>query len=216
MASPVYTCTPASRRTLNRRGASLKPKPPREIVHLVRENLRLLAELSSRYEVGGVAVTRREKTLDSPESVAGYLQVEMADLEQEQLRVVMLDVRNHLLGVTLVYQGGINQAVVSLADVFREPIRAGASAIILAHNHPSGDPTPSPEDVRLTAQAGEVGALLEVEVLDHLVIGRPEYFSLRERGLYKQPHCRSSERREHVPAVLIGGPSRARAASSKR
>ena len=216
MASPTYTCTPASRRTLNRRGASLKAKPPREIVHLVRENLRLLAELSTRYEVGDVAVTRREKTLDSPESVAGYLQVEMANLEQEQLRVVMLDVRNHLLGVTLVYQGGINQAVVSLADVFREPVRAGAGAIILAHNHPSGDPTPSPEDVRLTVQAGEVGALLEIELLDHLVIGRPDYFSLRENGLFQPPRCRASERRERPPAVVTGGPSRARAASNKR
>jgi DNA repair protein RadC len=215
MASPAYTCSPASRRTLNRRAALLKPKPPREIVHLVRENLRLLAELSTRYEVGDVAVTRREKTVDSPESVAAYLKVEMANLEQEQLRVVMLDVRNHLLGVALVYQGSVNQAVVSLADVFREPIRAGASAIILAHNHPSGDPAPSPEDVRVTAQAGEVGALLEIEVLDHLVIGRPDYFSLRENGLYQPPPCGRSHRRER-PAVVTGGPSRARRTSSKR
>ena len=216
MASPAYSCPPASRRTLNRRGASPKPKPPREIVHLVRENLRLLAELSTRYEVGAVAVTRRDVTLDSPGSVAAYLKVEMANLEQEQLRVVMLDVKNRLLGVTLVYQGGINQAVVSLADVFREPIRAGASAIILAHNHPSGDPTPSPEDVRLTAQAGEVGALLEIEVLDHLVIGRPSYLSLREHGLYQPPQCAASQRRERPPAVIVGGTSHTRADSNKR
>jgi DNA repair protein RadC len=192
----------------------LKPKPPREIVHLVRENLRLLAELSTRYEVSDVAVTRREKTLDSPDSVAAYLKAEMANLEQEQLRVVMLDVKNRLLGVNLVYQGGLNQAVVSLADVFREPIRAGASAVILAHNHPSGDPTPSPDDVRLTAQAGEVGALLEVEVLDHLVIGRPKYCSLRLLGLYAPPRCGASERRDPLPAVVTGGPSRARTASN--
>lgn len=216
MASPAYICTPAPRHGANRPGEILKPKPPREIVHLVRENLRLLAELSTHYEVGDVAVTRREKTVDSPESVAAYLRVEMANLEQEQLRVVMLDVKNRLLGVTLVYQGGINQAVVSLADVFREPIRAGASAIILAHNHPSGDPTPSPEDVRLTAQAGHVGALLEIEVLDHLVIGRPDFFSLRENGLYQPPPCGRSNRRERLPAVVIGGPSRARGDSTKR
>ena len=216
MASPAYTCTPPFQRALNRREGFLKPRPPREIVHLVRENLRLLAELSTRYEVGDVAVTRREKTLDSPDSVAAYLKVEMANLEQEQLRVVMLDTRNHLLGVNLVYQGGINQAVVSLADVFREPVRAGASAIILAHNHPSGDSTPSPEDVRLTAQAGEVGALLEIEVLDHLVIGRPDYFSLRENGLFQPPECRASQRRGRTPALVTGGPSCARAASSKR
>ena len=214
MASPAYTCTPASHRTLKRRGELIKPRPPREIVHLVRENLRLLAELSTRYEVGDVAVTRREKTLDSPDSVAAYLKAEMANLEQEQLRVVMLDVKNRLLGVNLVYQGGLNQAVVSLADVFREPIRAGASAVILAHNHPSGDPTPSPDDVRLTAQAGEVGALLEVEVLDHLVIGRPKYCSLRLLGLYAPPRCGASERWDPLPAVVTGGPSRARTASN--
>lgn len=82
--------------------------------------------------------------------------------------------------------------------------------------HPSGDPTPSPEDVRLTAQAGEVGALLEIEVLDHLVIGRPNYFSLRQEGLFQPPQCRASQRREPLPAVAIGGSSRTRAVSSKR
>ena len=183
MASPAYTCPPASRRALKGGAPLLKPKPPREIVHLVRENLRLLAELSTRYEVGDVAVTRREKTIDSPESVAAYLRVEMANLEQEQLRVVMLDVRNHLLGVNLVYQGSVNQAVVSLADLFREPIRAGASAIILAHNHPSGIAEASQADRLITQRLREALQLVDIRVLDHLIVADNTCLSFAERGL---------------------------------
>lgn len=184
--------------------SSQNGEAPGELAHLARETLRLLAELSARYEVGQVAVSAREKTVDSPQSVAEYLSPEMAALEQEQLRVVMLDVKNRLLGVNMVYQGGINQAVVSLGDVFREAIRLGATAIILAHNHPSGDPSPSPEDVRLTQHAGEVGALLDIELLDHIVIGRPEFISLREQGLYSPPACPKSLRRSSSGSTRSG------------
>ena len=157
-----------------------------DLAHLVRENLRLLAELSTRYEVG-LDPAPRTKTILSPSDAANYLRPELSALAQEQLRVLLLDVKNHLVGVHLAAQGGANQAAISLRDVFREAVRANAAAIILAHNHPSTDPTPSPEDVRLTREAGAGGALLGIEVIDHVVIGGATFVSLREAGLYSPP-----------------------------
>ena len=163
---------------------SLLPPDAAAILHLVRENLRLLGELASRYEVGHRAEPADRRIVRSPADLAGYFAAELAGLAQEQLRVVLLDTKNHVLGTSLVYQGGLNATVVRLGDCFREAVRANAAAVILLHNHPSGDPTPSPEDIRLTAEAAKAGDLLGIEVLDHLVIGRPGHVSLRERGLF--------------------------------
>ena len=158
------------------------------LIHLLRENVRLLRVLVERHEVG-----RQQPTADAslimqtPEEVAAYLGPEMADLAQEQLRVVLLDSRNRILGVHLVCQGGLNAAVIRLADCFREAIRANAAALVLVHNHPSGDPAPSPDDCRLTALAGQLGDDLGIDLLDHLIIGGQEHTSLRRLGLYVPP-----------------------------
>ncbi len=175
------------KRPTDERQISLLPPDAAAILHLVRENLRLLAEMVSRYEVGRLEASANGHTIRKPADLAEYLGAEMADLAQEQLRVVILDTKNHILGSSLVYQGGLNATVVRLGDCFREAVRLGAAALILVHNHPSGDPTPSAEDVRLTAEAAKAGELLGVEVLDHLVIGRPNFVSLREQGLYTPP-----------------------------
>ena len=87
--------------------------------------------------------------IGSPEDVANLLSIEMAALEQEQLRVVLLDTKNNVVAAVLVYQGGINSISVRPADCYREAVRVGAASIIVLHNHPSGDPTPSPEDLSL-------------------------------------------------------------------
>lgn len=119
----------------------------------------------------------------SPLDVANLLMLEMSLLEQEQLRVVLLDTKNYIIRVHTVYTGSLNSAVVRISEVFREPIRTNSAAIAVAHNHPSGDPTPSPEDVRVTEMIVEAGALLDIDVLDHLVIGRNRFVSMKERGL---------------------------------
>jgi DNA repair protein RadC len=150
----------------------------------VRENLRLLTELASRYEIDLQGRPAESAIVRGPADVAAYLGPELASLAQEQLRVVLLDVRNHVLATPLIYQGGLNATVIRLADCFRDAIRHGAAALILVHNHPSGDPTPSPEDVRLTVEAGKAGDLLGIDVLDHIVVGRDSHTSLREKGLY--------------------------------
>jgi len=170
------------------RQISLLPPDAAAVLHLVRENLKLLLELAQRYEVGLGDAPADCLSVRGPEDVNAYLGPELAALAQEQLRVVLLDTKNHVLGVTLVYQGGVNAISVRLADCFREAVRLGAAAVILVHNHPSTDPTPSPEDVRLTSEAGRAGDLLGIDVLDHIVIGRQGYVSLRQRGLYTPPH----------------------------
>ena len=172
------------KRPVDERQISLLPPDAASILHLVRENLRLLAELVSRYEVGRLDVQLETRKVKKPEDVAEYLGAELADLAQEQLRVVLLDTKNQVMGVSLVYQGGLNAAVVRIADCFREAVRAGATAVILVHNHPSGDPSPSPDDVRLTAEVARAGELLGIEVLDHLVVAMKGYVSLCERQLY--------------------------------
>jgi DNA repair protein RadC len=167
------------------RQVSLLPPDGAALVHLVRENLRLLAELVNRYEIERLEPVTERRAIRNPADIAAYLGPEMAELAQEQLRVVLLDTKNGVLDVCLVYQGGLNATVIRLADCFREAVRAGAAALVLVHNHPSGDPTPSPEDVALTKEAAKAGDLLGIEVLDHIVVGREgAHASLRQRGLY--------------------------------
>jgi DNA repair protein RadC len=119
----------------------------------------------------------------SPSDLAVILLPEMSHLEREHFLVVCLDTRNNVLHKQTLYVGSLNATHIRVAEVFQEPIRRNAAAIIIAHNHPSGDPSPSPEDVSLTKQLIEAGDLLGIEVLDHLVIGDQRFVSLRERAL---------------------------------
>ncbi len=108
---------------------------------------------------------------------------EMGLLEQEQLRVMLLDTKNRVTATETVYQGSLNTSLIRVGELFREAIRANCAALIVLHNHPSGDPSPSPEDVAVTRQIVQAGQLLDIEVLDHLIIGRQRFVSLKERGL---------------------------------
>jgi len=119
----------------------------------------------------------------SPADAANLLMAEMATLEQEHLRTLLLDTKHRVLASPTVYVGNVNTSVIRVAELFREAIRLNCVALIVAHNHPSGDPTPSPEDVEVTRQLVAAGNLLDIEVLDHLIIGQQRFVSLRERGL---------------------------------
>lgn len=123
-------------------------------------------------------------SLSSPGDAAALIQLEMQGLVQEELWVLLLDTRNHLiLKPEHVYKGSLNLSLVRLAELFKPAIQKNAASLILAHNHPSGDPTPSPEDVALTRSVVQAGRLLDIEVLDHLVIGYGRYVSMKEKGL---------------------------------
>ena len=119
----------------------------------------------------------------SPADVANLLMLEMGFLEKEELRAVLLDTKNFVHRIAPVYAGSLNAAVIRVGEVFRDAVRANCAAIIVVHNHPSGDPAPSPEDVRVTEQLVEAGKLLDIAVLDHVIIGRNRFVSLKERGL---------------------------------
>lgn len=122
-------------------------------------------------------------TVRSPADAAALIMLDMAGLEQEHLRVILLDTRNRVIAISEVYKGSLNTAMIRVGELFRDAIRHNCAALIVAHNHPSGDPTPSPEDIAVTKQIVEAGKLLDIEVLDHLVIGQQRYVSLKEQGL---------------------------------
>jgi len=121
--------------------------------------------------------------IHNPTDVANLLMLEMGYLEQEHLRTVLLDTKNSVMRIAPIYVGSLNTAVIRVGEVFRAAVRANAASIIVVHNHPSGDPTPSPEDVQVTKLIVEAGALLDINVLDHLIIGKNRFVSLKERKL---------------------------------
>jgi DNA repair protein RadC len=147
-----------------------------------------LARLRAALELGRRMLTeplQERPIVRSPTDVAELLIPEMAGLEQEQMRVVLLNTKNRIIGMPLVYQGSLHTTVIRVGELFRDAVRQNAAAVIVVHNHPSGDATPSPEDVAVTREIVQSGKLLDIDVLDHLVIGgAPARFtSLKERGL---------------------------------
>lgn len=137
-------------------------------------------ELGRRAALEG-GVIRPQVT--GPEDVARLLQAEMEVLQQEEVRLLVLDTKHHVLAQPTLYRGSINSSPARVAEVFREAVRRNGFAIALAHNHPSGDPAPSADDVAFTTAVVKAGQLLEVKVLDHLVFGHGRYVSMRERAL---------------------------------
>ncbi len=140
------------------------------------EMKRLLS--SFREAVRAYYQTRKRHRIQEPDDVEPLV-LDMAALEAEVLRVILLDIRLQIIGVEDVAQGTNGRINFRMADIFRTAVRKNADAIILAHNHPSGDPTPSPNDVHFTRQAIEAGSLLDIRVLDHFIVGGAKVLSLR-------------------------------------
>ena len=122
-------------------------------------------------------------TLRSPRDAYEHLGVDMAALEREELRVVLLNTKNVVLRVVTAYAGNVSSSLVRVGELFREAVRDNAASVLLVHNHPSGDATPSPDDLHLTAEALAAGRLLDIDLLDHVVIASGGYVSLRDRGV---------------------------------
>lgn len=143
-------------------------------------------EIKAALELGRrllAAAPEERPKVTSPADAANLLMSEMTLLEQEHLRLILLDTRNTVLATPTIYVGSLNASVVRIGELFRAAIKENAAAFIVAHNHPSGDPSPSPEDVRVTRQIVQAGKLLDIEMLDHIIIGRQRFVSLKERGL---------------------------------
>ena len=154
-----------------------------ELLTALRQNVSLLNELAIRYEVE----TRPERSPDreqisTSKQVFDLLRVEMTPLAQEQVRVLLLDRQLRVVGQRTIYQGNAYSALVRPAEVFRPAIVESAPSLIVVHNHPSGDATPSRNDINLTKDLVEVGKLLGVELLDHIVIGDGTFTSIKNGG----------------------------------
>ena len=144
------------------------------------------ARLSAAFELGRRSVAdwpAGRWTIRSPRDVADRLCIDMGPLEREELRVLSLNAKNVVQRVSTVYVGNVSASLVRIGELFRDAVRLDASGVVLVHNHPSGDPTPSPDDLHLTAEAIAAGRLLDVDVLDHVVIGHDAWVSLRDRGV---------------------------------
>ncbi len=143
------------------------------------------ASILAAIEMGKrVAADRTSRPMiHGPADVAQLLAPDMARLDREHFRAVLLDSKNRVIAVELVTIGGLDSSAVHPREVFKACIRRSAAAVILTHNHPSGDPTPSPQDVRATRRMIEAGRLLGIEVLDHVIIGDGKHYSLRGRGM---------------------------------
>jgi DNA repair protein RadC len=123
------------------------------------------------------------QVIQSPESAADLLQIELSALDHEELWVILLDVRNRLIKKDMIYKGSLTSSQVRIGELFKLAVQLNAAHIIVAHNHPSGDPTPSPEDIAITRSIVQAGKLMDIEVLDHLIIGGMKFVSLKQRGL---------------------------------
>ena len=144
------------------------------------------AQLAAAFELGRRLLAdwpAPRWTIRGPRDLADRLLLQMGRLEREELRVVLLNTKNAVLAAPTVYQGNVSTALVRVGELFRDAVRQHAAGIIVVHNHPSGDPTPSPDDLHLTAETVAAGRLLDVPVLDHLIIGHDAYVSLRDRGI---------------------------------
>ncbi|MEM8535611.1 MAG: DNA repair protein RadC [Chloroflexota bacterium] len=144
------------------------------------------ATLKASLEIGRrLLLTSSEERfqIKSPTDVAQLMRLEMGHLDQEHLRTICLDTKNKVQKVHTVYVGSLNSALIRIGEVFKEALKLNSASIIIVHNHPSGDPTPSPEDILITRQIEQAGQLLDIDVLDHLIIGEGRFVSFREHKL---------------------------------
>ncbi len=157
----------------------LRPQSKR----LVAETLAKLHQLHDELNAQLYAHPTERPSIHSPQDAYDILRCFLSVLDHEELWVINLDIRHRVMNLVKLYQGSVNSSQIRVAEVFRLAFTDNSPAILLAHNHPSNDPTPSPDDVSVTHSIVQAGKLLDIEVLDHLVICLDKFVSLKERGL---------------------------------
>ncbi|HSJ38566.1 MAG TPA: DNA repair protein RadC [Planococcus sp. (in: firmicutes)] len=126
--------------------------------------------------------TDSKYTIRSPKDAASYLMNDMTSLKQEHFVTLFLNIKNQVLHRQTIFVGSLNASIVHPREIFREAVRRSAASIICAHNHPSGNPAPSPEDIDVTKRLLEAGSIIGIELLDHVIIGDHQFISLKEKG----------------------------------
>ncbi|OCB00835.1 MULTISPECIES: RadC family protein [Clostridium] len=140
-----------------------------------------LAELFKRFRT--LKAINNDIKITSPKDLASLLMGEMNELNQEVLKVVLLNTKNIVVGIKDVFKGSLNTSVVHPREIFKQAINKNSASIIICHNHPSGDPTPSREDINITLRIKECGNIIGIQLVDHIIIGNNKFVSLKERGL---------------------------------
>jgi DNA repair protein RadC len=166
--------------------SGLATSSPQELQRVPGVGPARAAQLTAAFELGRRAVVdwpTGRWIIRGPSDLASRLIADLGHLPSEELRVVLMDTRNGVQAMRTVYRGNVSAALVRIGELFRDAVRLHAPRLILVHNHPSGDPTPSPDDLHMTAEAVAAGRLLDIAVLDHLVIGHGSFVSLRDRGV---------------------------------
>jgi len=141
-------------------------------------------QLKAALEIGrrlGLTQNDDKYQIKTPADAANLVMVEMTYLDHEQMRIIILDTKNQVVDNINRYRGTVNSSVLRAAEVFRPAVIRNCPGVIVCHNHPSGDPTPSPEDIQVTRQLIEAGRVLDIELVDHIVIGNHRFVSLKER-----------------------------------
>ena len=123
------------------------------------------------------------KSITSPTDIANLVMKEMVSLKQEVLKLIMLDTKNNIIGIKDVFKGSLNTSIVHPREIFKEALKKSSSSIIICHNHPSGDSTPSKEDINITIRLKECSKIIGIDLLDHLIIAKNNYVSLKEKGI---------------------------------
>lgn len=140
-----------------------------------------IGELFRRFN--SLNLIREGKSISSPSDIAKLLINEMMSLKQEILKLIMLDTKNNIIGIKDVFKGSLNTSIVHPREIFKEALKKSSSSIIICHNHPSGDPTPSKEDINITLRLNECSRIIGIDLLDHLIIGKDKFVSLKEKGI---------------------------------
>ena len=144
--------------------------------------IKAACELAKR--IDGRLEAAQKPVIKTPENVVELVKGDLKGHKKEHFLVIMLDTRSRLIKVAEVSVGSLDSSIVHPREVFREAISASAASVIFAHNHPSGDTTPSEDDIKLTRRLGQAGELMGIDVLDHVIIGGEDYLSLKREGLY--------------------------------
>ena len=140
-----------------------------------------VVELFSRFKT--LKATKEELKVTSPQDIGNLLVNEMSNLNQEVLKVILLNTKNIIIAEKDIFKGTLNSSIVHPREIFREAVRRGSANIIVAHNHPSGDPTPSKEDINITLRIKECSNIMGIGLLDHIIIGNNKFVSLKEKGI---------------------------------
>ena len=140
-----------------------------------------MMELFNRFKT--LKSQKENLKISSPKDVSTLLINEMSNFKQEVFKLILLNTKNIIIGTKDVFKGTLNSSIVHPREVFKEAVQRGSANIIVCHNHPSGDPNPSKEDIDITLRLKECGNIMGIELLDHIIIGDNKYVSLKEKGI---------------------------------